>query len=174
MARLFIPDYYTNDLLNVDWQVFRDMDIKHIFLDIDNTIEPQGTYQAGDRTKHITSAITEAGLGLSVLSNAGVERAEIFCAPLDLTYLGQAAKPLTHKVTGHMKELGLEKNEVLIVGDQVFTDLWCARFLGAPMLFVESLGGKEEGFLAFKRKLEALLVKLGQDPSKARKAPEFC
>lgn len=173
MSRLFIPDYYTNNLLNVDWLAFKSMGIKHIFLDIDNTIEPQGTYQAGDRTKEITSAIADAGLDLSVLSNAGTERAQVFCEPLGLNYLGQAAKPLTNKVSKHMRDLNLNKEEVLIVGDQVFTDLWCGRFLGAPVLLVESLGGKEEGFLKFKRHLESFLVRLGQDPKKAPKAPNL-
>ncbi|MDO5015716.1 MAG: hypothetical protein Q4E09_01700 [Eubacteriales bacterium] len=171
MAKLFIPDYYTEDLTKVAWKAMREQGIVHVYLDIDNTLEPQGARVAGPRTAMICEAIEAAGMGVSILSNAAESRAEEFCQPLNLDYLGLAAKPLVHKIKGHMKVRSLKADQVLLVGDQIFTDLWCARFLGCPVLLQDSLGGKETGFLAFKRKLEALLVKLGQDPKKAAPAP---
>lgn len=171
MAKLFIPDYYTEDLTKVDWKAFRQQGILHVYLDIDNTLEPQGARVAGPRTAEICGAIEAAGMDVSILSNAAEARAEEFCQPLQLDYLGLAAKPLVHKVKAHLKARSLRADQVLLVGDQIFTDLWCARFLGCPALIQKSLGGKETGFLAFKRKIEALLLKLGQDPRKALPAP---
>lgn len=167
----FMPDYYVEDLLRVDWDFFRSQGIRHIFLDIDNTLEVQGTRAAGPRTQAICAAIFAADLDLSVLSNAEAARAQAFCTPLNLRYLGQAAKPLTFRLTEYLKQLELEPAQVLLVGDQVFTDLLCGKFLPCPVLMVQSLGGKEGFFLRLKRRLEKLLVILGCDPRRAPRPP---
>ncbi len=171
MAKLFIPDYYVEELLNVDWTFLKGLGVRHIYLDIDNTLELHGARLAGDRTQQICQDILEAGLGLSVLSNAATERARAFCAPLGLDYLGQAAKPLTSRMREHMEGLGLQAEEVALVGDQIFTDLWCARSLGAKAILAQSLGGEEGFWLRVKRQLEKFLVLIGQDPRKAPALP---
>lgn len=171
MAKLFIPDFYVEDLLDVDWTFLKDQGVRHIYLDIDNTLELHGARLAGDRTQEICRDILDADLGLSVLSNAATERARAFCAPLGLDYLGQAAKPLTSRLKSHMRGLDVQAEEVALVGDQIFTDLWCARRLGAKALLVQSLGGEEGFWLRVKRKLEKFLVLIGQDPQKAPALP---
>lgn len=173
MAKFFIPDYYTDDLLKVDWIQLRERGIRHVFLDVDNTLEEHGAKKAGRRTEEVCRSLEDAGLSFAILSNAKRERAEEFCAPFNLPYVGQAAKPLTYQVKRYLKTHRLRPREVLLVGDQIFTDLWCARFLGAPALLVERLGGEEKGFLRFKRYLEKILCIFGQDPAKAETAPRI-
>lgn len=171
MARLFIPDFYVEELLDVDWTFLKDQGVRHVYLDIDNTLELQGARQAGPRTQAICQSVLDAGLGLSVLSNAATERARTFCAPLGLDYLGQAAKPLTGRMRQDMEAKGLKPQELALVGDQIFTDLWCARALGCQAVLVHRLGGQEGFWLRVKRKLEKFLLLLGQDPRKAPRLP---
>lgn len=171
MSKFFIPDYYAEDVLFVDWQAFTNLGIKHIFLDIDNTMELQGAERAGQRTLKTTGEILKAGMDFSILSNADSSRAEKFCEEYDLPYFGQAAKPLTFRMRKYLQKLELDATEVILVGDQVFTDLWAGRFLGCRVLMVKSLGGKEGLLLRIKRVLEGFLRLIGQDPRKAEPAP---
>lgn len=171
MSKLFIPDYYCEDVLLVDWQSFAELGLKHVFLDIDNTLELQGAKQAGQRTIQTVSNILQAGMTYSILSNADSSRAQKFCEEFNLPYLGQAAKPLTFRMREYLKKIDFTSAEVILVGDQVFTDLWAARFLGCQVLMVKSMGGKEGFFLRLKRVLEGFLRLIGQNPRKAKPAP---
>ncbi|MDO5033402.1 MAG: YqeG family HAD IIIA-type phosphatase [Eubacteriales bacterium] len=171
MAKLFIPDFYVDELLEVDWSYLAKQGIRQVYLDIDNTLELHGSREAGERTRLVSQDIQEAGLGVSVLSNAATARAANFCRNLGLDYVGQASKPLPFSLRKHMEKLGLKASQVAIVGDQIFTDLWCARALGATAILAKSLAGKEGWGLRLKRQLELLLLKLGQDPRRAPRLP---
>lgn len=169
--RLFMPDYYCDDLLEVDWVQYKQSGIKLVFLDIDNTMEKHGARKAGVRTRQILKEIEEAGLKACILSNASTERAREFVSDLKVPYWGNAAKPLTGQVKKALKFFRISVEHSLMAGDQVFTDLLCGRFAGSQVLFVRSLGGKETAFVRFKRVIEKGLKHLGQDPSLASPAP---
>lgn len=172
MKKLFIPEWYTENLHSTDWKAVKELGLKLVFLDIDNTLEPDGSYQPGPETIDLVREIQDNGLAVCVLSNAKPGRAAVFCEPLQVPYLGLAAKPFTHKLTAYLKEHGFKAENCLMIGDQVFTDLLCGKWSGCRTLMVKSLGGEESFYVKAKRILERLLVKLGLDPAKAPQIPQ--
>ena len=55
--------------------------------------------------------------------------------------------------------LGLKREDVVIIGDQLFTDIWCGSRAGIRSIFVERLSDDESAFIRFKRAIEIPFVK---------------
>lgn len=168
---LFMPDYYSSDLPAVDWAAFYERGIRAAFFDLDNTLELQGTVQPGPRSRAIIRDCQAAGIRPVLVSNARSLRGQQFAAALGIAYLGNAGKPFPGKLRAALRQWGVRPETGLMVGDQVFTDLLLARFLGMPALLLRPLPGREAWYLRLKRALEAALRHLGQDPRRAPAAP---
>ena len=54
--------------------------------------------------------------------------------------------------------MGLEADEILFVGDQIFTDIFGARLAGIYSILVRPIHPKEEIQIVFKRKLEKIIL----------------
>ena len=54
--------------------------------------------------------------------------------------------------------MGLEKDQVLFVGDQIFTDVLGAKLAGIYSILVQPIHPKEEIQIVFKRKLEKIVL----------------
>ena len=57
-----------------------------------------------------------------------------------------------------MKEMGTDKNNTFIVGDQLFTDVWGAKSMGLKSILVKPINAKEEIQIVIKRKFEAIIL----------------
>ena len=54
--------------------------------------------------------------------------------------------------------MGLTKERVLFVGDQLFTDVWGARRAGIRSILVKPIHPKEEIQIVLKRQLERIVL----------------
>lgn len=168
-----IPDYYTNQLMAVDWNYFYEKGFRFCFLDIDNTLEPDGSRVPSNRSKTILTEIRKGGLTPILFSNAKPERASQFASHLDpnLSYLGLAGKPLPGKLRRWVQEHQVGEDEILIVGDQILTDIWCGKLAGVRTFFSEPCGPENHSFVRLKRKIERWIRIWGGEPRQAQAAP---
>ena len=70
---------------------------------------------------------------------------------------GYSLKPLPFRL--HKRLKGYGRKEVLLVGDQFFTDILCAKLLGIRSAMVEPYGTDEGFLIGFRRALEKMIVK---------------
>ena len=59
-----------------------------------------------------------------------------------------------------MEQMGLTKEEVLFVGDQLFTDILCGNLCGCVTILVEPYAEEGYGLYRIKRPLEKPLLRL--------------
>lgn len=168
-----LPDWYAEDLRQIDWPQVKQMGIRKVFLDIDNTLAMHGAELPDAYSRDVVAKIQAAGLRLSVLSNAKAARGEAFAQALQLSSLGQAGKPLPYKLLARIRSEQLEAHECLMVGDQILTDVLCAKWAKIPVLLVKKRSAQEPLGLRFKRKIEALLASLGKDPKAQPRLPRL-
>ena len=99
----------------------------------------------------------EAGIDLHILSNAKPKRLTRFANNVNLPYFYMSLKPLPFKTNKAIKALGRQKNEVAIVGDQLFTDIMCANLCGIKSFWVDIFQPEDKLSFKIKRKIEGRL-----------------
>ena len=58
-----------------------------------------------------------------------------------------------------MEKMGTDKNNTILMGDQIFTDVWAAHNAGIPAILVPPINDKRDIFTRFKRLLEKPILK---------------
>ena len=100
----------------------------------------------------------QAGIGLTVVSNALPSRVAPFAEKIGLRYTAFSCKPSPIGFWRGVRRLGLPKRQVAAVGDQVFTDIVGANLCGIPASSSSRSNWKRASLpLALKRRLERWL-----------------
>ena len=156
---LFFPEKHFGSIYDITPQFLDEVGVRALILDIDNTLV---TYQTARPTERVIGWINEmrkCGVGITIASNNGHERVEKFCEGLDVFFTYKSGKPKTKCIKLSCKKWGISPREVAVVGDQIFTDVVCANLGGSRAYLVDSLGGRENPFIRFKRLLERPIIK---------------
>lgn len=160
MLNFLFPDFYFHSIHNVETSFYQDNGIKGVLFDIDNTLEPYETAVPSDKTKLLFDRLKDANIKLAIISNNHKERVEAFCESLDVFYSYDSAKPSSKKIITAIDKMGLNLSEVVIVGDQLFTDIWAGNNTGIKSIFVDRINNKESFLIKLKRFLEIPFVKI--------------
>ncbi len=159
MFKFLMPTYYYHTVFDLTDSFWRDNGIKGVLFDIDNTLEPYATELPSERTVALFELLKAQGVKTAIISNNHKERVERFASPLMSEYYYESLKPKTENVFKAINNMGLNREEVVIIGDQLFTDIWCGSRAGIRSIFVERLSDDESSFIKFKRTIEIPFVK---------------
>lgn len=114
--------------------------VRGILLDIDGTIAPTHTPLPPQEVRDWLDTLKQAGILVYILSNNRHEaRVRTLAQALDLPWQWHAGKPKKAGFDRAFSDTGLRPEELAVVGDQIYTDMWGARRNGCRALMVESL-----------------------------------
>ena len=94
-----------------------------------------------------------AGVRLTIVSNNTAARVRPFADRVGLAW-SLACKPLPVGLAVARRRLGVRKNQMAMVGDQIFTDRLAAGLYGIPCLYTMPRGGDHQRGVQFKRRFE--------------------
>ena len=143
MKKFLTPDHYFDDLDKIENDFFDNNKIKVIFCDIDNTLVRYSEREATEYASRFIERVLSKGVKFVLISNnSDVKRGEIFLGNNEVLLLPRAAKPIlsTGKMKKMLKTLALKKEDAIIFGDQIFTDVLAGRFCGMRTMLVDPLG----------------------------------
>ena len=158
MINKFKFDYFYKSVYEIEYDLLKKRGIKALFFDIDNTLVTYDTKIADEKIKKLFEKLQNSGFSIYLLSNNSLERARVFGDDAGVLYKGRALKPFLFYVKRAMKKLGVKSTETALVGDQLFTDVWCANRAKITSVLVKPISEKEESFVSFKRKFEKKLL----------------
>lgn len=98
--------------------------------------------------------LKEIGFRTLVLSNNDEERVLRFLKNIDAFYICDANKPSPKSYRKAVKMLGVKKEKVICIGDQVFTDILGANLSGIPSILVHYFRKPGETDIGIRRKTE--------------------
>lgn len=159
MGFTFVPDYRFNTFDEVSADFLSDLGIRGVVLDIDNTLEPYEHSTPGEHVKAWLAALGERGIKCAFVSNNNRERVELFNKELGLVAFYKAGKPFKKNVIRAMQELGSDADTTILMGDQVFTDVWAARNAKIRAILVPPINDKRDLLTKFKRLLERPILR---------------
>ena len=159
MKFTFVPDFRfsTFDLASAEF--LSSIGVKGIVLDVDNTLEPYENPLPTERVLSWLDSLNASGIQAAIVSNNDKERIEFFNKDIGLPAYYKAGKPFKKNVLLAMKDMGTMPEETILMGDQVFTDVWAARNAGIRAILVPPIRDKRDVFTRFKRLLEKPILK---------------
>lgn len=160
MLHLFCPNYRCSCISEISVAWLKEENIKAIILDLDNTLLPWDENIPSKENVSWVRTVKEAGIRVVLLSNNGGERLQDISKELGVSAIGWGLKPLSMGFKRALRFLKVQSHgEVLVIGDQLITDVFGAKKMNFKVLWVESLSKKEFVFTRITRKLEGILIK---------------
>lgn len=173
MARFFIAKreethltlkmllYSVDKVTQITPALLRSMGTKAILLDVDNTLSPPESQVPFPGTVQWVRLMQREGFQLIILSNNFRRRVEPFASRYGLPYVSFALKPLPGGYLRALRRLHVHRKEAVVVGDQVYTDILGANFVGLKSILITPCVLEESAsFLRRRRGEEAIRRKL--------------
>lgn len=157
MLKHYYPAARVGGVFDLDWDKLYALGYRGLLLDVDGTLVPHGA----DSTPEVDALFADmarAGLAPMVFSNNNVPRLTRFLAHIDAPYLDHAGKPAPGRYREAAERLGLPCEQVLVIGDQVFTDILGANRAGMDSILVAYLTHPGETKLGLRRRLERVIL----------------
>lgn len=137
------PNLYYNNIFDIDLEELRLEGIRGIICDIDNTIVAWSEEEVLQEVIEWFEILYQSGFKVCLLSNGTDERVRYFSKVLGLPAIGQAVKPTRRAFKLARAKLGLERREIAVIGDQIFTDILGGNRMGFKTILVDPMNEKE-------------------------------
>lgn len=164
----FCPREYVAAVTAVNLGSLAKQGFRGLILDLDNTLT---CWQGREVSQEVQAWLLEAkkmGFRLCLVSNALNRRVEKMAQSLGLPFVAQAAKPRRGGFTRALSLLGTTPQETVVIGDQLFTDIWGGNRAGLYTILVQPVGEKEffttRLLRCFERKILLILARKGSLP----------
>ena len=132
--KIFNATLYFQRITEITIEALKQNDIECLLLDVDNTLSTHHGTVLVDGLAEWLQNMRQNGIKLVVVSNSKFKRIKPFADKIGLDFVSLALKPLPFGYKKGIKKLGCDKQNVAIVGDQLFTDI-----IGANALKIKSI-----------------------------------
>src|SRR5699024_1650018 len=120
---LFLPNKHVNHIYDITPAFLQSKNIKGMIVDLDNTLLPWGMAHATEEVIEWLRKMKEASIQVTILSNNNADRVFIFAETLEAPFVSRAKKPVRRAFLKAQKMMNLNKEEIIVVGDQLLTDV---------------------------------------------------
>lgn len=167
MLETFYPDLYLDSAYEIPYENLFRQGYRGIIFDVDNTLVPHGA-PADMRAVRLFMSLRELGFQTCILSNNKEPRVSPFAEQVGSPYIFNGHKPSRSGYQKAMEVMGTKTEHTLLVGDQLFTDVWGARRTGIFSILVKPINPREEIQIVLKRYLEAVVLHFYQKAERKR------
>ena len=156
---IFMPTQMFRSVSSITPEYLRKHGIRALILDVDNTLTGHGSQELSDHVAQWLDQMKNSGIALAIASNNFEKRVAPFARTIGVEHVSFCCKPAPWGLARARKKLGVSKNEVGLVGDQIFTDAVGANLYGIPVLLCQPLYRDIKPTIRLKRILERPLLK---------------
>jgi len=140
----FLPITFNETVHTIDFNALKKAGKKALLIDLDNTLIPYDQDLPNDILIEFFKSLKQAGFNICIVSNNKEKRIKPFAESVNLDYVYSAKKPLTKGLKKGMQKLASSKQETLMIGDQIMTDVLAAKRLGIDVVLVKPIKRKSE------------------------------
>lgn len=151
--------YHSRSIYSIPYEFFVKSQTKAVLTDLDNTLDEYDVLSPRKEAFLLKEKLKEKGIALYVISNNHEKRVAPYCEKLGVEYLCDAFKYSKKKTEKFLKEKNLKVEEVLFVGDQLFTDGIYVSKLKGQLILTEPLSKKDQFFTRFVRGIDSFFRK---------------
>lgn len=132
-----VPHYVFDCLTDITVEDLKGMAVKLVAIDLDNTSVYDSTFTPIKGVKTWIKNVKKAGFPVVIISNSFELRAKIIGKKFGCKVYGAAAKPDKKYFLKAAEDAGIKINELVLIGDRIFTDVVGANSCGAVSVYVK-------------------------------------
>lgn len=160
MINKLLPDKIFESFADITVDFLKENSIEALLLDIDNTLVTYDDPLPTEKVEKWFEDMKKAGIKLAFVSNnSDPARVEKFNEKLGFFAVSRAKKPLPYGYRRALASMNIDAKKAAGVGDQIFTDVWAAKNVGAYAILVPPIKDKTTLFFKTKRLLEKPIIK---------------
>jgi HAD superfamily phosphatase (TIGR01668 family) len=158
VLKLFLPNEQVKSILEIEPERLAQKGIKAIITDLDNTLVAWDRPDATPELLDWFNKMRDAGIKVLIVSNNNQNRVSSFSTPLDLPYIFEARKPMGRAFRKAIKLMNVQKNETVVIGDQLLTDIFGGNRSGIHTILVIPIAATDGVWTRINRKIERRLM----------------
>jgi HAD superfamily phosphatase (TIGR01668 family) len=156
--RWWWPTSYAPSVGAIDIELLASNGFSGVIIDLDNTLVAYRQLTLGERDARWMVAARDRGLRVVMVTNNGTPWATDFAEELGIPCVPNARKPLPSGFRRALDILALPRESVIVIGDQLFTDILGAKLFGLAAILVEPLAGRDPLNTRWLRRIERWLL----------------
>jgi uncharacterized protein len=158
LLKHFLPDQHVKSIFEIQPESLKEKGIKGIITDLDNTLVEWDRPNATPKLIEWFDNMRRHEILVTIVSNNNERRVKSFSDPLQIPFIFQAKKPMTRAFNKAIKQMGLRKEETVVIGDQLLTDVLGGNRSGFHTILVVPVA-QTDGFVTrFNRKVERRIL----------------
>lgn len=154
----YIPTIYKKNIYEINYKKLKKDGINCLVFDLDNTIALIDEHITSEETKKLFEKLRKDFL-IVVISNNTRRRVEYYCNQLEVDFVPNALKPFTRALRKIRKKYSLDKDKMVMIGDQIMTDIITGNKFKIKTILVDPLSNKDLKITSLNRYLEGKVIK---------------
>ncbi len=155
---LFRPNMYKKNIFEIDYNKLKEQGITCLIFDLDNTLGLIEHEKCPLKTKKLLKELQKDFLIL-ISSNNTKKRIAPYLKDLGIGGVAFSLKPSTKGLRKIKNHYNLNKKEMVMIGDQIVTDILSGNRYKIMTILVDPLGEKDLRITGLNRKIEARIIK---------------
>src|SRR5213595_444639 len=136
LLKHFLPDEHVKSVLDITPDELKTRGIKGIITDLDNTLVEWDRPQAPPQLVTWFENMKNNHILVTIVSNNKENRVKSFSDPHKIPFIFRAKKPLGRAFHQAIKQMGITKEEAVVIGDQLLTDVFGGNRSGFHTILV--------------------------------------
>lgn len=154
----YYPNMYKKDIFDINYKKLKEIGIKCLIFDLDNTIALIDEHIIPDKTKKFLINLKK-DFEIVIISNNVTKRVKKYADYLKCDFVANSMKPLSRGYKKISKKYNLDANEMCMIGDQIVTDIYGGNRFGTYTILVDPLGEKDLKITSLNRFIESKILK---------------
>lgn len=157
--KLFVPKMYQESIYTIDYDKLKKNNIKCLLFDLDNTCVGYREKFPTKELEELFNNLTKKGFKVIIFTNSPQKRVVPF-VKLHVICHSSSKKPFSKNFKKIMKKYRLAKEEICIIGDQLFTDILGGNKVGIMTCLVNPLTNEDFILTKILRMTEQIFFKI--------------
>lgn len=149
----YIPYIYKKTIFDIPYDKLKKENIKCLIFDLDNTLALIDERECPLKTVKLIEKLKKEFTVLIITNNTR-KRIIPYQMTLGVDAIYLAMKPFTRGLRKVQKKYGFQKSEMIMIGDQLVTDIKSGVRFGIKTILVDPLGRKDLKITSFNRFIE--------------------
>ena len=159
MFEILRPKVYVNSVYNIDLKKLKKVkNIKGIIVDLDNTLIAWGKKEIDNKINDWIKEAKRLDFKLCIVSNTNSKRVAKFAEIFEIPYSSNSIKPFNAPFIKAIEILNTVPSETMVIGDQIFTDIWGGNRLKLLTILVTPIVKKDSIGTFLHRNLEKIII----------------
>jgi len=158
MLKLFLPTEQVKSIYDINPHELAKKGIKGIITDLDNTLVEWDRPSATPKLINWFEAVKAEGISITIVSNNNETRVGNFAKPLDIPFIHRAKKPMGAAFRKAVMQMGIKREESVVIGDQLLTDIFGGNRSGFHTILVLPVAQSDGLATKFNRMVERRIM----------------